>query len=100
MMVYDQNGNSYYVAKFINGIYLPNIEQDKIYDLCFEYRSHKVCFDSVNIWDVGKQWYFTIDETPKDNRLTIDTSLNGTGYYLSIVTKGGNFVGTTSKIIE
>ena len=100
MMIFDQEGGLSYAAKFINGVYFPDIQEDKIYDLCFEYRSHKVCFDSVNIADASNKWYFTIDETPKDNHLTIDTNVKGTGYYLSRVTKGGNIVKSNSKFIE
>ncbi|MCB0703523.1 MAG: hypothetical protein KDC55_12525 [Ignavibacteriae bacterium] len=92
MLIVDQNGDSYYVAKFMNGIYLPDIQESESYKLCFDYKYYKTCFDNVNLWGVGKIWYFSIDDTPKDNHLTPDTTLDGTAYYLGIENKSGDII--------
>ncbi|MFN3195724.1 MAG: hypothetical protein ACE364_07250 [Chlorobiota bacterium] len=92
MLILDQEGNSYYVAKFMNGIYLPDIQEDERYELCLDYKYYNICFENVNLWGVGKKWYFYIDDTPKDNHLTSDSTLDGTAYYLGIENKSGDII--------
>ena len=90
MLIIDQNGDSYYVAKFLNGIYLPDIQEDEYYDLCFDYKYYKICFEDIDLWNVGRRWYFIIDDTPKDNYLTPDTTLDGIGYYFGVGDSSGS----------
>lgn len=91
MSLFSKSGKSYYIANFKNGLFFPEIIENESYNVRFHYKSTYITFQNIILSDYGQKWFFSIDETPKDNFRMVDTNLSGTGYFLDLELKNAPY---------